>query len=59
MSRTTTPFRKDVPVSYLEVESPKANEMNYAYVRQKMSIAMTHDDRPCIDDTEYNLRLPF
>ena len=57
MSRMTTPFRRDVPVSYLEVKSPKANEMFYAYVRQKTSISMKgYDDRPCNDDSEYNLK---
>ena len=59
ISRMTYPHRSYVPVSYLEVDYPKANEIVFAFIRQKMSIAMDKENSPCNDDTEYNLRWTF
>ena len=56
MSRMATPYRSEVPISYLDLKYPKANEIVLAYLRQKMSKAMNTKHSPCSDDTNYELR---
>ena len=40
MSRMANPYRSNVPISYLEVKYPQANDVILTYIRQKMSTAM-------------------
>ena len=56
VSRMATPYRSDVPISYLDLKCPKANEIVLAYLRQKMSKAMNTKHSPCSDNTNYELR---
>ena len=57
MSRMANPYRSNVPISYLEVKYPQANEVILTYIRQKMSTSMDNKHNPCTDKTEYELRL--
>ena len=50
------PYHSEIPITYLEVEQPKANEIVLSYIRQKMLITMDKGDHTCNDDTNYNLR---
>ena len=51
-----TPYRSDVPISYLDLKYPKANEIVLTYLQQKMSRAINTKHSPCSDDTYYELR---
>ena len=59
MSRMAAPYHSEIPISYLEVEQPKANEIVLSYIRQKMLISMDKEDHTCNDDTNYSLRSGF
>ena len=56
MSRMAAPYHSEIPISYLDVEQPRANEIVLSYIRQKMLITMDKEDHTCNDDTNYNLR---
>ena len=56
MSRMAAPYHSEIPISYLDLEQPKANEIVHSYIRQKMLITMDKEDHTCNDDTNYNLR---
>ena len=47
------PYHSEIPITYLEVEQPKANEIVLSYIRQKMLITMDKDDHTCNDDTSW------
>ena len=59
MSRMAAPFHSEIPISYLDVEYPKANEIVLTYIRQKMLITIDKEDHTCNDDPKYSLRWVF
>ena len=56
MSRMAAPYQSEIPIAYLDLEYPKANEIVLTYIRQKMLIAMDKEDHTCNDDAKYSLR---